>query len=181
MLLSSEDRTRELYRNYSNDENRFESIEGLATFTYTLLCNSYPEEFKTKIFENLDRVYAMQSYSRSYGSIHGALYASLLYDNGFDFKTIRSDIFDLGNAVKESYNIELPSVCRDVAGSLAVNYDIESINKEEEKRLSDIREGIHKQISTFTEKPVVFLELESPYFDFEPEDIHSLDTLGNSL
>jgi len=85
--------------------------------------------------------------------------------------------FDLGSAVKELYNIELPLICRDVAGSLAVNYDIDAINKEEEQRLSDIRESIHKQISTFTEKPVVFLELESPYFDFEPENIHSLDTL----
>lgn len=25
---------------------------------------------------------------------------------------------------------------------------------------------------------MVFLELESPYFDFEPEDIRSIDTLG---
>ena len=65
-----------------------------------------------------------------------------------------------------------------MAGSLAVNYDIEAINKEEEKRDADIKESIHRQISIFTEKPVVFLELESPYFDFEPEDIHSLDTLG---
>jgi hypothetical protein len=65
-----------------------------------------------------------------------------------------------------------------VAGSLAVNYDIDAINQEEEQRLSDIKERIHKQISTFTEKPIVFFELESPYFDFEPEDIHPLDTLG---
>ena len=28
------------------------------------------------------------------------------------------------------------------------------------------------------EKPVVYIELESPYFDFEPEDIHPMDTLG---
>jgi hypothetical protein len=69
-------------------------------------------------------------------------------------------------------------ICRDVAGSIALSYDIDAINKEEEKRLADIIESIHKQTSTFTEKPVVFLELESPYFDFEPEDIHSLDTLG---
>ena len=120
----------------------------------------------------------MQSYARSYGFIHGALYATLLYDKGFDFKKIQTDNFDLGNAVKELYNIELPVICRDVAGSLALNYDIDAINKEEEQRLADIKESIHKQISTFTEKPVVFLELESPYFDFEPEDIHSLDTLG---
>ena len=76
------------------------------------------------------------------------------------------------------YNIDLPLVCRDVAGSLALNYDIDSINKEEAQRLADIREGAHSQVSNFTEKPVVFLELESPYFDFEPEDIHPLDTLG---
>jgi hypothetical protein len=169
---------RELYHKYIDDENRFETYEGLATFTYTLLCTDSPEENKARLFENLDRIYSMQSYSRSYGFIHGALYAYLLHEKEFDFSTIRTDSFNLGNAVKELYNIELPAVCRDVAGSLAVNYDIESINKEEEKRLADIKERIHKQISTFTEKPVVFLELESPYFDFEPEDINPLDTLG---
>jgi len=169
---------RELYQKHINDENRFESYEGLATFTYTLLCTNSPEEYKTRLFENLDRIYSMQSYARSYGFIHGALYASLLNEKGFDFHKIQTDNFDLGNAVKELYNIELPVICRDVAGSLAVNYDIDAINKEEEQRLSDIKERIHKQISTFTEKPVVFLELESPYFDFEPEDIHPLDTLG---
>jgi hypothetical protein len=65
-----------------------------------------------------------------------------------------------------------------VAGSLALSYDIDVINKEEEIRQSDIQERLHKLVSTFTEKPVVFLELESPYFDFEPENIHPLDTLG---
>ena len=169
---------RELYQKYAKDENLFENYEGLATFTYTLLCTQSPEEYKARIFENLDRIYQMQSYSRSYGFIHGALYASLLNDKGFDFSKIKTNEIDLGNAVKELYNIELPSICRDVAGSLAVNYNIDEINTEEEQRLADLKESIHKQISIFTEKPVVFVELESPYFDFEPEDIHSLDTLG---
>jgi hypothetical protein len=169
---------RELNRKYATDENRFETYEGLSTFTYTLLCTNSPEEFKSRLFENLDRIYSMQSYARSYGFIHGALYASLLYDKGYDFKNIKTDSFDLGDTVRELYKIELPDICRDVAGSLAVNYDIESVNKEEEKREAEIKESIHNQISIFTEKPVVFLELESPSFDFEPEDIHSLDTLG---
>jgi hypothetical protein len=169
---------RELYHKYANDENKFENYEGFATFTYTLFCTDSQEEFRSRLFENLDRVYSMQSYARSYGEIHGALYASLLYDKGFDFQKIKIGTLDLGKAVRELYNIELPLICRDVAGSLAVNYDYAAISKEEEQRLSDIKESIHKQISTFTEKPVVFLELESPYFDFEPENIHSLDTLG---
>jgi hypothetical protein len=169
---------RELYHKYAADENKFETYEGLATFTYTLLCTNSAEEYKTRLFENLDRIYSMQSYARSYGIIHGALYTSLLYDKGYNIKKINTDNFDLGNAVQELYNIDVPAICRDVAGSLAVNYDIEAVNKEEEKRDTDIKESIHSQISIFTEKPVVFLELESPYFDFEPEDIHSLDTLG---
>lgn len=169
---------RELYQKNAIDENRFETYEGLATFTFTMLCTNSPQEFKSRLLENLDRVYSMQSYARSYGSINGALYASLLYDKGYDFHKIKTTDFDLGISVKELYNIELPAICRDVAGSLAVNYNIDAINKEEEKRLADIKERVHKQISTFTEKPVVFLELESPYFDFEPEDIRSLDTLG---
>jgi hypothetical protein len=169
---------RELYRKYARDENLFENYEGLATFTYTLLCTQSPDEYKARIFEDLDRIYSMQSYSRSYGFIHGALYASLLKNKGFDFSKIKTNEIDLGNSVRELYNIELPSVCRDVAGSLALNYNIDQINKEEEQRLADLQESIHKQISIFTEKPVVFVELESPYFDFEPENIHSLDTLG---
>jgi hypothetical protein len=44
--------------------------------------------------------------------------------------------------------------------------------------MADIRERIRRQLSRFTEKPVLSIELESPYFDFEPEDIRSLDTLG---
>jgi len=169
---------RELYHKYADDENRFETYEGLATFTYTMLCTNSHEEYISRLFENLDRVYSMQSYARSYGFIHGALYASLLYEKGYNIKKINADSIDLGKAVKELYNIKLPVICRDVAGSIALNYDIDLINKEEEQRLADIRESIHRQISIFTEKPVVFLELESPYFDFEPEDIHSLDTLG---
>jgi len=169
---------RELYPKYADEENRFETYEGLATFTYTLLCTSSPEEFKQRLFENLDRIYSMQSYARSFGFIHGALYACLLYDKKYDLKTITTDNFDLGNAVKELYKINLPAICRDVAGSLAVNYDIETINKEEEKRDTDIRQSIDKQLSIFTEKPVVYIELESPSFGFEPEDVHSLDSFG---
>jgi hypothetical protein len=169
---------RELYRKYASDENRFENYEGLATFTYTLLCTNSCDEYKARLFENLDRIYSMQSYSRVYGFIHGALYATLLNDRGFNFHKIQTEDFDLGEAVRETYNIELPAICRDVAGSLAFNYDIDAINREEEQRLADIAESVHKQISTFTEKPVIFLELESPYFDFEPEDVHTLDTLG---
>ena len=61
---------------------------------------------------------------------------------------------------------------------LAISYNLDEIYREEEKRLQDIKERLHKQISIFNEKPVVFFDLESPYFDFEPEDVHSLDTLG---
>jgi hypothetical protein len=169
---------RELYHKYAGEEDKFETYEGLATFTYTLLCTNSREEFKKRLFENLDRVYSMQSYARSYGFIHGALYASLLYDNGFDLKIITTNNFDLGNAVKELYKITLPAICRDVAGSLAVNYDIETINKEEESRDTDIRQSIESQLNVFTKKPVVYLELESPSFDFEPEDVHSLESFG---
>src|SRR5664279_388536 len=169
---------REQYRKYENDENRFETFEGLATFTYTMLCTNSPEEFKTRLFENLDRIYSMDSYSRSYGSIEGALYTTLLYEKGFDIKKIKTDNFDFGSAVKDLYKIELPTICRDVGGSLAVNYNMEDILKEETLRDTQIKESILNQASTFTQKPVVFLELESPSFDFEPEDIHSLDSLG---
>lgn len=169
---------RELYHKYAIEENRFENYEGLATFTFIRLCSASDEEFMAKMLEYLDRIYLMPSYARSYGYIHGALYASLLNDAGFDFTQINTDTFDLGNKTREMYKIELPPICRDVAGSLALSYNVDNINREEETRLSEIQERLHKLTSTFTEKTVVYLELESPYFDFEPENIHPLDTLG---
>lgn len=158
--------------------NQFETYEGLATFTYTLFMSESFNDYKTKLLEYLDKIYQYQSYSRSYGFIHGALYATLLYEKGFDFKSVTTGNLDLAKIVKEVYNVELPLSCRDVAGSVAVNYNIDEIFREEEKRLLDVKEKLHKQISLFTDKSVVFLELESPSFDFEPEDVHSLDTLG---
>jgi hypothetical protein len=169
---------RELYKKFARDENLFENYEGLATFTFTYLCAQSTDEFKARIIENLDRVYALQSYSRTYGFIHGALYATLLKYKNYDFTRIRTRDVDLGNIVKEVYGIELPAICRDVAGSLAMSYNLPEITNEEEQRLADLRENLHREISNFTDKPVVYIELESPYFDFEPEDVHSLDTLG---
>jgi hypothetical protein len=142
-----------------------------------MCCNS-DGEVKKNLSDFLDRTYKFQSYSRSFGFINGALYTWLAYQKGYDLKTIKNDSVDLAVLVKDLYQIKLPSICRDVAGSLALGYDVESIYKEEEQRLADIKEGIHRQISNFTEKPIVYIELESPYFDFEPEEIRSLDTLG---
>lgn len=169
---------RELFKKSSHDAVRFETHEGLATFTHAKLLSDSSAQVKSRILEYLDWFYDMPSYSRSYGIIHGALYATLLDDKGFDFTRIKADTCDLGRLTMETYNIKLPAICRDVAGSLAFSYGIDEINKEEEKRLSEIQASLNKQLSTFTEKTVVFLELESPYFDFEPENIHPLDTLG---
>lgn len=168
----------ELYQKFAADEIRFESYEGLATFTYILLSTNSHQEFLERLFQYLDRIYSSQSYTRTYGQIHGALYATLLFEKGFDFSSSKPLDTDLGALVKDVYMIDLPEVCRDIAGSLSVNYDIETIYKEEKQRDMDIEERFNKFISTYTEKPVVLLELESPSFDFEPEDIHPLDTLG---
>jgi hypothetical protein len=169
---------RELYPMSVFDENKFENYEGLATFISVILCEDSVGQAKRRLIENLNRTYGFQSYGRVYGQIHGALYAWLAHEKGFDFRTVSSDTIDLGNKVKSLYNIQLPAICRDVAGSLALSYDVESIYREEEQRLATIKESLHREISTFTEKPVVYFELESPYFDFEPENIRSLDTLG---
>ena len=72
----------------------------------------------------------------------------------------------------------LPAVCRDVAGSLAFNYDIQAIRAEESEREAMINENTRRIVTTFNEKPVLTITMESPNFSFEPEDIDYLDTLG---
>ncbi len=169
---------RELFPSAVEDENKFENYEGLTTFTYIKLCTSSPEEMQNRILEYLDRIYQNNSYAWGYGFVHGALYATLLNDKGFDFKQIKQSDFDLGKAALEAYGVTLPTVCRDVAGSLAMNYDIQSIRAEESEREAMINENTRRIVTTFMEKPVVTITMESPNFSFEPEDINALDTLG---
>lgn len=169
---------RELFPEAIIDENKFENYEGLTTFTYIKLCTTGPDELRTRILEYLDRVYQNSSYAWGYGFVHGALYATLLSDKDFDFKQITSTDFDLGGAALQAYGVTLPAVCRDVAGSLAFNYDIQAIRAEESEREAMINENTRKIVSTYNEKPVLVIHMESPNFSFEPEDINYLDSLG---
>ena len=169
---------REQYTSKITDENKFENYEGLPTLTYMLLCNNSVVAARDSLVRNLDNMYGVESYSRLYGFVHGALYGYLALQKGFDMKEIKSDTVDLAGIVKRVYDIRLPDLCRDVAGSLALGYDVESIYKEESERLAHLKDRNRRLLSTFTERPVVYLELESPYFDFEPADIRTLDTLG---
>lgn len=169
---------RELFPGAVADENKFEDYEGLTTFTYLKLGTAGNEELSKEILSYLDRIYNNFSYAHAYGFIHGALYAYLMQIKGFDFKSIRNPDFDLGMATSELYGINLPEHCRDVAGSLAMNYDISLIMAEESKHNEMINANVEKIINEFIKKPVVFLQMESPNFSFEPEDINSLDSLG---
>jgi hypothetical protein len=169
---------REIYPDGIRDENEFECMEGLATFTYISLCTKTKKEFESKLIEYLDRIYKNPSYPFSYGFIHGALYASLLKDKGFDFKTIDSPNFDLAEATGKLYNIRLPEYCRDVAGSLALGYDLPAVKAEENEIRKMIGDYTNKIVNDYTGKPIVKINLESPNFSFEPDDIFSLDTIG---
>jgi len=169
---------RELYPGGIRDENEFECMEGLATFTYMTLCSKSKDEFNTRLTDYLDRMYKNPSYPLSYGFIHGALYAALLKDKGFDFRQIDSINFDLGGATGKLYNIKMPEYCRDIAASLAMAYDLKSIKAEEKEIKKKTGDYTSKLVNDYTGKPSVKIILESPNFSFEPDDIFSLDTLG---
>jgi hypothetical protein len=168
----------EAYPAYVNDERRFENYEGLPTFSYTLLCTSSRDEQKTRLLDGINFYYGRNTYHSTYGFIHGALYAYLLYDKGFRPGILTTDNADLGKLTADYYGVTMPEVIRDVAGSIAINYNIETIRQEEAEREQRIKEEVAKKLNVYTEKPVVFLDLESPSFGFEPTDPSSLDTLG---
>jgi hypothetical protein len=169
---------RELFPGAITDENKFENYEGLTTFTYMKLGTAGDDELKARLLDYLERIYSNSSYASGYGFVHGALYAYLLNARDFDFKQITTPDFDLGTATATAYSVTMPELCRDVAGSLALNYDLPAIRAEEVEREKMITEQTRKIVTTFTERPVLIVQMESPNFSFEPEDIKSLDTLG---
>lgn len=169
---------REMYPRYIEYENHFENYEGLTTFTYTLICNNTHDEYVRKLLNYYERVYGRMSYTLSWGFLSGALYGHLLYEADFDFTSLLEKDFDLGALTGERYEIDLPEISRDVAGSLAINYDIDAINREEQEKESIVMERLHRKVSKFVDKPVIFIDLESPYFSYEPEDMELADSLG---
>lgn len=169
---------REMYPRFIAEENNFENYEGTTTFTYMYLCNSTYENYIKSLLNYYERIYNTRSYPNSWGFINGALYSHLLFESGFDFTTINSRDIDLGELTRERYNIELPEISRDIAGSLAFNYDIDLINEEENTREEKLSEELQRIVSKYIDKPVVYLELESPNFSFEPGDMTPADSLG---
>ncbi|MGM0463038.1 MAG: hypothetical protein ACQEQW_00130 [Bacteroidota bacterium] len=169
---------REMYPRYIQDENRFENYEGLASFTYMKIGTSGKDEYLKKLLDYFHMIYDFRSYTFSYGFVHGNLYAHLLNEAGFDFSSIESRDSDLGKILMDIYDITLPEISRDIAGSLAFNYDIDRVKEEERVREEYLREGLRRRTAKFTEKPVVLLELQSPNFSFEAEDTDPVDTLG---
>jgi hypothetical protein len=168
----------EAYPAFVNDELRFENYEGLATFTYTRLCTQSKEEQRQRLLAGINEYYRYRSFGQTFGFVHGALYAFLLDEKGFSLSVLDADNADLGKLTAELYNITMPDIIRDVAGSIAINYEIDTIREEEYERETRIKEAVNKELSAFTEKPVVFFELQSPAFGFEPDDPNTLDTLG---
>ena len=169
---------RELYPKYVEEENKFENYEGLASFTYMMLCTESRDEYLKKLLESYHRIYDYRSYAFSYGFVHGNLYAHLLNETGFDFSSIESRNIDLGSILMKRYDISLPEISRDIAGSLAFSYDVDLVKEEERQREEQLREGLRRRTAQFIERPVVLLELESPNFAFEAEDTDPVDTLG---
>jgi hypothetical protein len=168
---------REMYPRFINDENFFENNEGITAFTYIYICNEPGEEYFRQLQNFYDRIYNW-SYPYSWGYINGALYSHLLFESDFDFKSISGRDTDLGELIMERYDIVLPEISRDIAGSLAFNYDIDLINQEELEREVKLREARQKSVSKFVDRPVIYLELESPNFSFEPGDMTTVDSLG---
>ncbi len=169
---------REMYPRFVIQENNFENYEGITTFTYMYLCSNTYEDYVKRLLNYYERIYNTRSYPNSWGFINGALYSHLLFESGFDFSTINSRDIDLGELLKERYSIELPEISRDIAGSLAFNYDIDLINEEENIRELKLSEELQRIVSKYIDKPVVYLELESPNFSFEPGDMTPADSLG---
>jgi hypothetical protein len=168
----------ELYPKYIQEENKFENYEGLASFTWMMLCSESRDDYLKKLLDYYHRIYNYRSYTFSYGFVHGNIYAYLLNETGFDFSSIDSRDFDLGEALMNRYEISLPEISRDIAGSLAFSYDVDLVKEEEKQREDQLREGLRRRTAQFTEKPVVLLELQSPNFSFEAEDTDPVDTLG---
>ncbi len=169
---------REMYPEFTEEENRLEDSEGLTTFTVNRIFNPVDSAYNMSMLETLHRIYNFRSYSHSFGSASGSLYAYLIHDTGFDLSTIDKPDVDLGKLTGELYDITMPEISRDIAGSLAFNYDIDIIQTEEKDREHYLKEGFRRRIAPFTERPFVLLELESPNFSFEPEDIDPVDSLG---
>lgn len=169
-----------LYPDQVQDENQFEANEGLAMYTAGRILADSAEEGIEEALNLLNRIRGYRNFEHAFGFTSGELYAWLIGSKTTSLDSLITTNTDLAEIASQLYQVSVPNmVNEDITSSLTAGYDYDEIRQNEMERLKRIKSRHARRISTYTEKPVFYMELESPNFGFDLRDPIPLDTLGS--
>ena len=169
---------RTLYPGKDTMENRFEIHEGLAEYTGHAICSRNNEEFKQNILQTKEKNWNVESYVRSFAYYSGPLYGYLLDQGTPGWRAGIHPGSDLGELVRETFDLTLPADIEKSCEQARHRYDYEDILVVEEERGKKKQELLDAYRYRFTEDTVLVLYTPKPSISFDPRTLVPFDTLG---
>lgn len=169
---------RELFTGCDTSENRFELYEGLPEYTaYKLVLNN-KSELEKRLITQKKIFWEKTSYIRSFGYFSGFIYAFLLDQTDYNWKSELSYDSDLGEFLKNAHSIAEYNNNEHIITQIKSDYGFDSIYIAEFELYKEKQAKLLNYKKTFYEQATVHFPLINPNYGFNPNTMHTLNDLG---
>ena len=165
-----------LFPNASVEEQQLELNEGLAEYTGYKLRGTRDDATVEAAIQRLGSAESESAFSRSFAYVSGPAYGMLLDLAGVSWRKSLTSRSDLGELLRKTYGIVLPTGLSSSAEKRAVVYDglaLRWSETEEEEQRKAVLDGYKKRLIS---GPVLALPVAEKFsFSFDPNDVIPLD------
>lgn len=160
------------------EEQQLEMHEGLANYTGYALAGMSKQDMHRKLCEDLERANERPSFTRAFAYLSGPAYGVLLDEVASDWRKKLRSSDDLGQLIRQHYQLPEESVTREKADERARQYrSAELMNQELDKqaRAQGTESAYRKK---FTDAPQLIIPLIRMQMTFNPNTVTPLEQMG---
>ncbi len=169
---------RSLFPNAAPQEQALELNEGLAEYTGVRLSTKSDREAIDDAIATLRQGTQKETFVRSFAYASGPAYGLLLDRAAPAWRKTLTLVDDLGELLRATLSIVLPTALKDEAEQRAKRYDGEQLMADEAKRDTARQERLARYRARFVDGPILVMPLRHPNVQFNPGNLQPLGDLG---
>ncbi len=163
-------------------ENDLEIMEGIPEYTGIKLSGRNRKEIRNLLSKKIADAMDGPNFFRTFPYVTGPLYAIMLDESGYNWKSKLYDTSDLGEIIHIAYKTELPESgsgeLQNEAHQKMNNYKGEKILRAEKRREARSQKEKQALIKKLVTGPVLTLPLKNPNLTFNPGNMQPLEDYG---
>lgn len=162
--------------NCAENENILEIHEGIPEYTGIVCASNSKSDIQKLMQKQLNSfLNDKKSFVRSFAYYSGPAYGVLIDENISNWRTNLKYNSDLGEILRNSYNINIESNSLEKAKA---RYEYEKIYKEELSRKQALDKKLLEYENRFIDNSVVIIELDKPRMGFNPNNLVPFKDIG---